>query len=253
MLNRLSIPQISAVVFELVKVNIDQYAAKNYRAEQIQVVYLAVLPESIRYSLMSRDQIQKTENTTIVNKLSYSPQLVQLRGTFGKKPRLIAGSYLNGWDRLMQFKENIVKLSKESSLPNDPQRYIYALNFYDFQWQEFGSINIQSFDIRGEARENTQLPRYDITFYLIGDLIKAQSNDPLLFALQSLFVPGGIVSNVIGDVNQILGDASPFLQYATLPIDGLGAAVNLVTDAQSFVSGYANSNQGIYNNLASIF
>ncbi len=253
MINRLTVPQLNYIVFELVKIDLNAYLQQNYRAAQVDVEFLAVMPSSFDYRLVSRDAITQSDSSVFVNKLKFSPERCSIRGTFGYQTRLIDGSFMTGWQRLKAFQDNIVKLSKESSAPNDAQRFIYAVNYYDFWWQKFGSINISTWNIRGDANQNSVLPNYSLDFIIIGDLIKAQSKDLMLAGLTSLFAPGGIVDAAISDVNGILAQADPFLSIATLPYDGLQTATNLVSDAQGFLGALSNGGQQVYQNVASVF
>ncbi len=253
MINRLTVPQLNYIVFELVKIDLNAYLQQNYRAQQVDVEFLAVIPSTFDYRLISRDAITQSDSSVFVNKLKFSPERCSIRGTFGYQARLINGSFMTGWQRLKAFQDNIVKLSKESSQPNDTQRFVYACNYYDMWFQKYGSINISSWNIRGDAQQNSVLPNYSMDFIIIGDLIKAQTKDLMLASLTSVFAPGGYVDQAITDVNGILSEADPYLSIAALPYDGLQTAVNLVNDAKEFVAGISNEAQQVYQNVASIF
>jgi len=255
MKNRLALPQLNYIVFELVRVNIDDYLAENYRAEQEEVVFFAVMPEQIRYANSARDAIAQTDSKVFVNRYDLAPERVSLSGTFGDLPRLISGTYMDGWARLQQFEKDIVKKSKRIELPEsgDDARYLYMLNYYDFWFQRYGAANISSFEVRGNAREIATLPRYSCEFVLIGDLIEVQSKDLLLLSLKELFAPGGTIYEVFNKVNEMLGDAQPFLQIATIPFDGLELAQQLVAEASEFIQGYSGANQKIYQNVERLF
>lgn len=255
MKNKFTIPQLNYLVFQLVKIKTDDYLKGSYRAEEDEVVYFATMPTTFDYRLAARDAIAQTDSNVFLTRFDYSPERCTITGTFGDAPRLIAGSYMTGWARLKQFEESIIRKSKTVVTPpdGDTDRYFYALNYFDFAWQRFGHINIQSFGVRGNAQENTQLVRYTCDFILIGDLIDVQSYDPLLIGLKGLFGQNGIADEAIGYINDILGSAEPYLNIATLPFDTMNVAQELIAEATGFLTGYDNSNRQIYSRVESLF
>lgn len=255
MKQKFALPQINYLVFELVRIKVEDYLNAEYRAEQEEVIFFATKPGTFDYRLTARDAIAQTDNTVFLTKFDFQPERCSITGTFGEAPRLIAGSYMDGWSRLKQFENDIVRKSKKVSTPEDgdQDRYIYALNYYDFWWQRFGHINIQSFAVRGNAQENTQLPRYSCDYIIIGELIDALSKDPLLTSLKYLFGNGGIIDDALTNVNGLLADIEPYLNWAGLAYEGLEAATQLVQGAAGFLSGYDNSNRQIYSKVASLF
>lgn len=255
MKNRVALPQLTYIVFELVRVNIDDYLAENYRAVSEETVFLAVMPEQVRYANTARDAIAQTDSNVFINRFDLAPERVSISGTFGDLPRLISGTYMDGWSRLQQFEKDIVKKSKRIELPTtgDDARYLYMLNYYDFWWQRFGSANIASFEVRGNAREISTLPRYSCDLMLVGDLIDVQSRDLLLLSLKELFAPGGFIADAFEKINEMLGDAAPYLQIATIPYDNLGLALQTVNQATEFIQGYSGANQKIYQNVERLF
>jgi hypothetical protein len=238
------------IVFELVQVNIDDYVSQNYVAKAMETVFLAVMPNSFDYRLAARDAITQTDRATFINKLSFTPERCSIRGNFGLMPKLIDGIYMTGWQRLQQFNQNIVRLSKNSSQPNDTQRFIYALNFYDFWWQKYGSINIQSFQLRGDASRNSQLPFYSLDFIIIGDLIQSQNADPLLAWLKTL---QNASAAILDPINNLLSGLDPVLSYATLPLGILDSAMSLASDAQQYLGAITSGSNSISSNISSIF
>lgn len=217
MRNKISIARIPYIVFELISINIEDYAkSSGYVAEQIETVYLAVLPEQINYRLQSRDAISQTYEDVFQTKFAFAPERCRLSGTFGDKHRYIAGTLMDGWDRLKQFQEDIVKASKKAGMidndaglntePNKGGLYIHAVNYYDFIFQKFGTIDINTWQVSGNALVNTNLIRYDCEFSIIGDLILSDSKDPLLASLNALFgEEGSLLSEITDGINDILG------------------------------------------------
>ena len=237
MKNKLAIPRTDYIVFELVKINADDYMKGEYKAIQEETIYLAVLPQNFNYRLISRDSLKQTDSSVFVNKFGMAPERCTLSGHFGVRPRFIAGNYTGGWDRLKQFEDEIVRKSKLDELPDaDGNRFIYALNYYDFIWQRFGSINIQTFTVTGNSRENTQLPRYSIDFVIIGDLIEAESKDLMLDYLVGLYGADGALSDVFGEINDLLATEAlnSALQLVGVGLDALSSVQELVQEAMGF-------------------
>lgn len=238
MQNKIYIPRINYVVFELIMIDVDKYKnnTESYRAQQVETVYLATIPEQFRYAKVARDTIVKTSDKVFVNKASYQPEKVRISGTFGEKPRLIAGTYMDGWARLRQFEESIVEKSKENFQVLYGQ-FIYALNYYDFIWQKFGSIDIRSFEMSGNARQHATLPQYSCDFELIGDLIKATEFDLMLNWFNNVFGKNGIVGDATDIVNKGLSAAQPILTQVGTGVEIIKTTLDLVGSAQSFIQG----------------
>src|SRR4030042_222834 len=112
MTNKIYLPRLNYIVFELVQINVDWLENEdNYRAKQVETIYLATHPEQFRFQKIARDAIVQTDKTVFLQKFNYQPEKVRISGTFGDKPRLIAGTYMNGWSRLKQFEEIIIDKS----------------------------------------------------------------------------------------------------------------------------------------------
>lgn len=255
MKNKFALPQLNYLVFQLVKIKVDDYLNGSYRAEEDETVYFATMPTTFDYRLTGRDAIAQTDSNVFLTRFDYAPERCTITGTFGEKPRAIAGTYLDGWARLKQFEESVIRKSKKVITPpdGDDERYFYALNYYDFWWQRFGQINISSFGVRGNAQENTILPRYSCDFILIGDLIDVQSFDPLLIGLQGLFGQNGIANEAISFINDLLGEAEPYLSKIGVVFEGMEVAQELISGATGFLTGYDNSNKQIYSKIESLF
>jgi hypothetical protein len=254
MKNKIALPQIPYIVFELVKIKEEDYQAGRYKAVQDEVVFLAAFPDQFDYSLVARDAVSQTYSNVFLEKYDFAPERCSISGTFGVKQRFIAGTYMDGWSRLKQFENDIIRKSKKVQLGaanGDEERFLYALNYYDFWWQRFGNINISSFRIRGSARENTQLVRYSSDFLIIGDLIDVESNDMLLSGLKSAFGPDGFLDNIYGYANDFLADINT--EKLGIATAGLDVASLLVSEAAGFISGFAGAGKKTYQNIKRLF
>jgi hypothetical protein len=205
------------LVFELVKINTEDYLSGAYRAIQDEVVFFATMPTTFDYRLAARDAIAQTDSNVFLTRFDYSPERCSITGTFGVAPRAVPGALLasgmTGWERLKEFEDSIIKKSKKVVIPpdGDDERYFYALNYYDFYTQKFGHINIQSFGIRSNAQENTQLHRYSCDFVIIGDLIDVQSFDPLLSILEVTLLADNVLDNIDTKIQDYFSEAKEFL------------------------------------------
>ncbi len=249
MKNKVFIPRINYVAFELIKIDI-----KSQETEQEDVIYLAVKPSQFEYRLQGRDAIAQTNTTVFITKFSLAPEHCRISGTFGNESQYIAGTYMDGWSRLKQFQEDVVKKSKDVSIGVSKKGdYIYAINYYDFIFQKFGAINISNWQISGDAQSNTILPKYSCDFAIVGELIKTASKDYLLDMLQRVFGQDGMLKSTLDNVNNYLSVIEPYLSAISLPLEGLGIAKDLFNESglmlQTFTSGskkLANNFMGLY-------
>lgn len=189
MRQRITVPRKPYILFELVKINKVKYRRGDADAlTQEDVIHMVVMPENINYALQSRDYLVQASEDFFLTKYSMQPEKVSISGTFGAERRLAGGTYMSGWERLVQFEETIVKKSKLLTTAE-----MYALNYYDFLYQKFGSININSWTISASARANTNFERYSLDFVLLGDLLKttdSSRSDKLLNLLTAFYLPG---------------------------------------------------------------
>lgn len=241
-----TLPQLNYIVFELVRINIEDYLKGEYRAVAEDTIYLATMPQQFQYRLISRDAITQTDKKVFLNRYDYQPEKCTISGYFGVEPRLMAGTLINGWSRLEQFQRDIIKKSKVTNIQANEQKFVYGINYYDFWWHKFGNLNIDQWSLRGNSRENTQMPRYNLDFTLLGDLIDAEGNDLLLQGMKKLFGEGGITDNLIGLINSSLNSIG-FTQYLAIGTESIKTAVSLVQEAESFIAGYSRSYQNIMN------
>jgi len=116
------IPQLGYIVFELLEIDLEQAKLTGYVAKSITAINLAVLPEQLTYQLRSRDAIMQTQDNVYVQRYSYLPEQVRFTGTFGDDFRYVNGHRLDGWGRLKQFENEIIR-TKESE-----GKKIYTIN-----------------------------------------------------------------------------------------------------------------------------
>jgi len=217
-----AIPILPYICFELVKVNIEDYAKQNFVAISIDTIYLVTFPESFDSRLRSRDAITQTDSEVFLNKYDYTPQRISLSGTFGVKRRML----MTGWDRLKQFEQQIIKRSKTASLPDgDQERFIYAVNYYNFLMGQFGNINVSSWATRGNARTNSDLINYNFEFDIIGKLVKTDSMDPILLTLNTMFGDDGLIAGALSYVND--GEIAGKITQALVSIGQFGSATGI--------------------------
>jgi hypothetical protein len=164
----LNLPRIHYIAFELVEVDIQQSLSnRSYKATQITAIDLAVMPEQLIYKLQARDSITQTHSNIYKQGYDLQPERVHFSGTFGDDYRLVNNQYLDGWQRLKQFENEIVRRAKKHQDKNK----IYCINYYDFVFQRFGSINIDSWTLSANARNNANLIQYTLDFTIIGEVI----------------------------------------------------------------------------------
>ena len=239
-----NIPQMPYIVFELLKIKIDDYVDENYVAESVDTIYLQTFPEQYDFRLRARDAMTQTDSEVFINKYDFAPERLSFNGTFGVKDR----GMMSGYNRLKQFEKEIILRSKTASLPGtgDGERFIYVVNFYGFEFGKFGNINVSTWNTRGNARENSDLIKYSFEFDIIGKLVKTNSKDQLLIALNGLFGEDGLISDALDFVNSnetvqdVYQGMETMKQIATLPQQGLSfvadTVINAVKDVGSFVT-----------------
>lgn len=245
MRTQIAIPRIPYIMFELIALIRDREGG--ITPVQAATVYLAVMPESINYRVSSRDNVTQIQRDIAVTKWYPSPERCTLSGTFGgDTPRLYAGTLMTGWDRLVQFRELIIKISKTPLITveklftellsgsqiasvafnqdNIRQKFsgrtqiIPAVNYYDFWFRKFGVINIDSWNIGGNSAQNTQLARYNMDFQIVGDLMKAGlQDDPLLKMLNGMYAEENSYFRTLTDKMTIsLNQVTELFGYTTI-------------------------------------
>jgi hypothetical protein len=228
MIQKFSIPKAEYVVFQLVSLD------SSTTVTVIDTIYLALLPNNFGYGLQSRDSIVKTHSQVFTNAVDYAPEKVRISGTFGQRPRYMAGTYMDGWSRLKQFEDTIVRKSKT----RDGDTH-YAINYYDYVFQRFGSINIGDWSIDGNADSNAQLVPYALNFVITGDLILVDNTDPLLYMLQKVYSPvDGIYKSIVAAADSlaaslaIVSIAAEIVEIASVLTEPLAQVTSLIVDVQ---------------------
>ncbi len=243
MKQKFAIPRADYVVFQLVSMT-----ANSTQIEVIDTIYLALLPENFSYGLQSRDSITKTHSTTFINQVDLAPERVRISGIFGQERRLMAGTYMDGWSRLKQFEETIVRQSKQ----NDNGTY-YSINYYDYLFQRFGTINISDWSIDGNAASNTRMIKYSLNFVITGDLVLVKEQDNMLTALQYVYSPvDGIYKKLIDEAESLIADSpmiSEGLEILQITMEAASALVDVacvISSAYSAISGIVPTVRSAY-------
>lgn len=238
-----ALPKLKYIVFELVKIGLNDYMNNNYRSTVEETIYLAVMPQQFQYRLMSRDAITQTDSKVFLNRYDYQPERCSINGYFGIEPRFVAGTVMDGWTRLDQFEKEIIRRSKKSEFPKEGEGapYMYALNYYDFWFHRFGNVNIETWNLHANAKENTQLPRYSLDFIIIGGLIKAEGTDPMLIALKNIASPSGSFDGALSSVNSVLAKAEIGTKWIGAGVAGLQIVSSAIGGGINFVKGIQNS------------
>lgn len=195
----------NAIVFQLLRKNLAGFDEPARIWKEVKVITLAVQPTYIDYNYRGRSQVNQTqERKGFVDKFGMLFTQVNMGGSFGSAPRRVGLSLKDGYTRLIEFRDEMVRKSnrvndeldqKEATnanvqniygqtlQPDINARYVYAVNFYDFINDEMFAIDINNFNIRLDAGYNTVLPTYKMGFQEIGDTIKVDTKDGVLRAL----------------------------------------------------------------------
>lgn len=154
--------------------------------EEVDVVVLDVLPSEIVYKRGNKAtyHVGAGDGNTTVDKGGNAPIKVMLTGTFGNRFINRGIKVQDGFGRLKEFRKFFEKSNTLDDMQNhslvDNKRYIYGLNYYDFTFHEWFSINLDTFDVSGNAERNSKLPFYQISFTSLGKFIRVDSQDPIL-------------------------------------------------------------------------
>jgi len=252
--NKLYLPRIPYVVFELVKIDVQEFRdqtakSEEYKATQIDTVYLAVMPESYDFEVRGRNAITQTTDKVYMDTHAKKYETVSISGTFGDTPRLIGGTFMDGWNRLKQFEDRIIAAKLETYMEGEKgiqdevnkNKVILAINYYDFLWQKFGSIDVSSWRVNSNAKQNTNYIHYTFAFSVIGDLIGVKEGfsdgDPLLYSLNTVL--GKDAQKFIDNsVNYVLYEAGEYTKWLGM-LDALSAATYLIQDVVDMANNYA--------------
>ncbi len=218
---------VYTIVLQLVAVPVgNDGKLDNSNAIEIAVTPFVVSPSTIQFQYGHRMAIMQTEENVYVDQYGRNLTRVMMQGTFGVKPRPLAG-LMTGYERLLDFKKKIMKWGYEGALMKDqglatiiafaennglhsivgvtmPQltvvgtnaplnlrltpknRYVFVVNFYSFYDQEFFSSILDSVRITETVQMNN-LPVYAVNVLEVGGLVGLESNNPLLQSLNDSF------------------------------------------------------------------
>ena len=200
----LRIQKADAIIFQLVRLDLAKNvsstdAQKQGLWEEVQVFPMATKPESIDYNYSSRSAITQTEpENGIVDRFGQKLPVVTISGTFGLKQRRVGAVVKDGYTRLIEFRDELFKRSQQArpvtsdsmfgkkyGSDDSGTQYVYAVNYYDYIYDEQWSTNLDNLKIRVDAKRNPFEPTYSMTFTALGDPIKAKTNDGQLLVLQA--------------------------------------------------------------------
>jgi hypothetical protein len=222
------------VVFQLLRKNLAGINEPARIWNEVKVVTLALQPSFIDYNYRGRSQINQTqERSGFVDKYGMLFTQVNMGGSFGSKPRRVGLSLKDGYTRLIEFRDEIVKKSNRVNDELDQKelntlaptniygqklqadvnaKYVYAINFYDFINDEMFAIDISTFNIRLDASYNTVLPTYKLGFQEIGDIIKVDTKDGVLKAQLAV---ASVIDSVQNDLDIAVNAISGNLIFQT--------------------------------------
>jgi hypothetical protein len=256
----------NVLIFQLLRKNLAGINEPARIWNEVKVVTLAVQPSFIDYNYRGRSQINQTqERSGFVDKYGMLFTQVNMGGSFGSKPRRVGLSLKDGYTRLIEFRDEIVRKSNRVNDELDLQemntfaptnaygqklqadinaRYVYAINFYDFINDEMFAIDISNFNIRLDAGYNTVLPTYKLGFQEIGDTIKIDTKDGVLKALLLVSSAINAIQNELDAAADIISN-SPIFQTTEFVL-AFGEQFFSQIDSLSEVLGsYGNAISGV--------
>ena len=263
----------NAIIFQLIRKNLQATDEQGSQWQEVTVCALAVNPAVLRYQYGSRVAIsQTTPDEGFVDRYGQQLPKVFLSGTFGIQPRRQGLLMVDGISRLLNFRDYIFKLSQSAYGakqvdPNAPDPtpasgqqgvgdYVYAVNYYDFIYDERFLVNLDQFIPEVNAARSPIEPVYQLSFTGLGPVIPVTTSDPLL---KSLFA----IQDVIDGATQGLDDLTDTISNIAVgntTLGKLGNQANLVvtlagqliqsnTNIKTLASLYKN---GISNQVAGI-
>jgi hypothetical protein len=183
-----------------------------------------------------------------------APTKITIQGNFGQRIIARGLKVQDGYGRLMEFKELFIK---SKSLTNviknnapDEFRYIYGMNYYDFNHKEWGSIKLDTLEITSDAAVINGVSSYIVNFTKFGELMSSDSKDPIVKLAQL----GVSTQKKINELNAAIDakiKSSPILSAANDIIIYYGAlqeALSVVSDmGQNYYSAVAGFNENLLN------
>ncbi len=194
----LGTPQYLYLIFQLMQVKTSTVSGKTLEVKELNVVSLSVLPSSIQYRYSSRNMLEQTAERD--GRISGYRDVhgrglteVTINGTFGQELRMDRMEFKTGWDRLMEFREDVFKASHGTARLDQLRRRVsprrrlrdagprsreegadietyYVVNFFDFINEEQFAVDLNQFDIQ-ESTDHNNLPRYVLSLKEAGEVV----------------------------------------------------------------------------------
>jgi len=243
----LRVKRADAVIFQVVRKNLAGRDEAARQWKEVRVHTLAVKPASIQYIEGSRSTITQTSpDAGFVDRFGSRLIRVNMTGTFGLQPRRQGLSIKDGYTRLLDFRDDVFRLSQRARQEKDDANthYVYAVNFYDFINDEKFAINLDQFSRTLDARRNAFEPTYDLSFTSIGDTFKGIiSKDPLLLALNAMDAAFDAAESAIDDFleNTTIGE---YLGYASGAVEAVEALTGTAAGLAGLAAAYAGTIAG---------
>jgi hypothetical protein len=210
------------ILFEVVLVTGD--GEKISKVLPVSYHPLFVGPRDISYTDQSRTDIQKTLKVINSNKAGRQPLRCTLAGSFGSSPRFTHGGFVDGFTRLKQFWNEVVRLgdtiAKEEvsellsmlsiNLPFWTKAGLpatfgedsmwFEVNFYDFRNNRRFRCNIDQFQLDDSFTPN-DLPKYSLQLTELGPVLTADAF--LDKAIDTLFKADEFAGDVLGRISTL--------------------------------------------------
>lgn len=259
MIGLLTLPPLPYVIFELLRFKVDDVTRTGDiigAAESVDVIVMDVLPTRFTYEFTGKNGINSAlgdGNNTVIRG-GEAPRRITLQGTFGQRYISRGGVTRNGYERLQQFKNLARKsLSVNDSFPEnlpDSFRYVYGMNYYDFNERYWEAINIESFMIEKDARTHSIVPTYSVKMIGLGKIIDAIPKDPLLRNLKIAIKVQEELDKINNEILGVLENELDFIPEILADIETL----QIATTAASQMAGQYNQILGmpLTNGLQSI-
>lgn len=238
---------------------------------EIEVQPLTVKPTSVSYSLVGRTNVIQMPKHGLIDKHGLGLHQIVLQGVFGTEPRQVGLDLLDGWTRLVLFRDRLFRvyhsITPEGALNarlgrmggadlsggwgandtggipfsgdlafNNPYQEgdVYMINFYDLYFEEAYCVDINSFKIN-EDYTRLGLPAYTLGMVAVGPpVLPEMTYDATLWTTMT-------VDNVFQRVNELFTSA----QTTLAPVmNAINLAAGMV-DAYSVFASEMQSMAGI--------
>jgi hypothetical protein len=213
--------QVVAIRPEVTKTD-DGKEVVDYTITSVEEQVLAVKPSSIRYSEKGTAYVGFTlDNKMFIDEPGILPNSIVAQGTFGARPRRVGGQMLTPFTRFRLFRDKVFRLSKAvdadtaakivwgiSNADDISQTYlrnvvgdkvVYAVNFFDFYFDESYAVYIDSFDRSGQAQKGDWID-YTISMKGLGEPLRAIPRDPLALALFGYDALWNATESLVGEL-----------------------------------------------------